>query len=86
MRTMPSTTSNGNVPADVLLLAEDQRTEITSTYYADSRGYCWRVADWPGWQPEPCYLGEVSGGTGLTYRRLRVEWDYWHRNVVSAAA
>ena len=86
MNTLPTATLNRNVPADVLLLAEDQRTQITTTYYADSRGYCWRVADWPGCRPEPVYLGEVSESTGLTYHSLRGEWGYWRRNIVSSAA
>ena len=88
MRTMPTSTANRNVPADVLLLAETETMsgEIVTTYYADREGYTWSVIDWKGHKPLPVYLPELWRLTGLSPNMLSGAWSSWKRNALHEAA
>jgi hypothetical protein len=76
MRTYPTSTSNRNVPASALLIAETEATsgECVTTYYADAHMVLWKVGDWVGDKPEPAFMFEVCRLTGDTEMMVAHRW------------
>lgn len=87
IRTMPTSTSNRNVPKDVLLMAEEEQTsgEIIVTYYIDKGGNMFGVCDWVLSKPYPVSVHKMCCMTGLTEQLIEGIYDSWRRNVLGSS-
>jgi hypothetical protein len=85
--TMPTSTSNHNVPNDVLLMAEEELCsgEITITYYIDRDSNMFDVCDWVLSKPYPVSMRTMCRKTGLTEQLIAGMYDSWRRNVLGGS-